>query len=258
MTNPVPRPFVRFSAPRFNVALGTATVPVQWAFPGRTPGYFKMDFTVNGVAAPRFDMPSGSGSTSRSTVPTDATSYSVGWNDTDRSGSLSSGDAFEIAYVAGVVPYGYASQLALEWTDGSILASASFAWPHPVVALALAANLTGHADVRVSAIQAPKPIGPGFLGVSLVSTSASGNVTKGSMAALATPAGTPTTIRLGTANYTVTWMNLNGTGNLSRGDHFTISYPTGPAYPTQGTTMTLWLIWVPDGTTFSQISWKIT
>lgn len=70
-------------------------------------------------------------------------------------------------------------------------------------------------------------------------------------------AGTSTSIVVSGAIYTVTWSNPGGSGDLTRGDGFAVTYPTGADAPPGGTQMSFYLIWASDGITVTQVSFTV-
>ena len=120
----------------------------------------------------------------------------------------------------------------------------------PVITLQLNTKTSTTADILVTGAQPASP--PGNFKVNLqVAT------TFGGAANLLTPSGTPTPVLVPAttgAQYTVTWQNPGGSGNVVGGDHFTIGYPS-PA-PATGTSITLLLIWT-DGSTVASVTYQV-
>ena len=75
-------------------------------------------------------------------------------------------------------------------------------------------------------------------------------------AAPATPGGS-TGIIVGGGTYVIVWQNPGGSGMVSQGDHFVVTYPSGADAPPGGTGITFYLIWHTDGSVLTQVSFTV-
>ena len=122
----------------------------------------------------------------------------------------------------------------------------------PVVTLTLSKTSSG-ADILVAGIQ-PSAVPSQFLvNIEDASTTTFGNA----MNMPAAPGGVVTvTVDTGGTStlFDVFWQNPGGSGQVSQGDHFVVSWVSGPY--AAGTTYAFLLIW-SDGSTLTSINWQV-
>jgi len=119
----------------------------------------------------------------------------------------------------------------------------------PAVTLVLSSNTASGADILVAGAQ-PAASPTNFK----VNLQVGYNV--GVAQAIALPEGSQAAIFVGNATYLVAWINPGGSGQVSQGDHFVVTYPTGPGAPSSGTQVTFFLLW-SDGSLTSQVSFTV-
>ncbi len=174
--------------------------------------------------------------------------YRVNWTQTGaNTGLLVSGDSFEVTHTNAsgtafsALPRPANFTFYLLWADGSLLSQVSFTVPappspRPSVVLTVS-KITGGVSILVAGIQPPTP--PSGLMVTIQ------NVTSrdfGLPVPMPTTSGSSVTVTVSFVTFTIKWQNTGGSGEVSQGDDFVITYgaPTGTAWA-------FLLIWAADG-----------
>ncbi len=153
--------------------------------------------------------------------------------------------------VVAIVAIGALSAVLYTMTSGLI--SIPPTTSKPIVTLTVA-TISGGADVLVAGIQPAEPPVDFKMNLADVSTGVFGPAanlpyTPGLAVSLTIgPGGT------GSTTFSVVWENPSGSGQISQGDHFVITYVSG-VY-TSGTMYGFFLIW-SDGSILTSIDWQV-
>jgi hypothetical protein len=121
----------------------------------------------------------------------------------------------------------------------------------PVVTLTVRTTSYG-ADILVAGIQ--PTVAPSYLKVNIVDVSTATFGVAVSMPTYPSMVGVTVGTDAVPTMFSIEWYNPGGSGVLSQGDHFVITYLSGPYSP--GTTYAFLLIW-SDGSTLTSINWQV-
>jgi hypothetical protein len=106
----------------------------------------------------------------------------------------------------------------------------------PTVVLAVA-KITGGVTILVAGIQ-PASSPSSFEG----NIQNASNMATGAAVPMPTVSGTSVSVSVSAVNFTITWNNVGGSGQVSQGDYFVVTYTAAV-----GTQWTFLLIWAYDG-----------